>query len=221
MLRQSLSHIKDVFFNKYYPLTILNRLRAQKRNKLDHFTLFVGNCAGGYIYHQLGVPFESPTINMMICDDDFYKIMCRPDYYFSHAIEPWKDPEFPELISGKIDDVILHFNHYKTFEDGVKAWHRRVKRIDPDNSYIIAADIRLTPEMIANYGKVKCKKLVVFTSRDYDYPWCLKVKRYEGMTHVGNYISKTLKGKWAFEEFFDYVGWLNSDDSVAQNFSLE
>lgn len=221
MLKKSLSHIKDVFYNKYYPLTIINRQRVRRRNHLAHFTLYAGNCIGGYIYHQLGVPFESPMINMMICDDDFYKIMLRPEFYFSHAIYPCYDPEFPELISGKIDDVIVHFNHYKTFEEGVDAWKRRIKRIDPDNCYIIAADIRLTPEMIANYGNVRCKKLVIFTSRDYNYPWCLKVKRYDGLPHVGNYINKTLSGKWVFEEFFDYTGWLNSDDPVAQHFSLE
>ena len=221
MLKQSISHIKDVFYNKYYPLTVLNRWRARKRNQRTHFTLHVGNCIGGYIYHQLGVAFESPMINMMICDDAFYKIMCRPDYYFSHSIAPFEDPEFPELISGIIDDVIVHFNHYKTFEEGVDAWNRRVKRIDSDNVYIIAADIRLTPEMIADYGNVRCKKLVIFTSGDYDYPWCFKVKRYDGLPHVGNYINKTLRGKWIFEEFFDYIGWLNSDDVVAQHFSLE
>lgn len=214
-------HIKDVLYNKYYPLTVLNRLRSKRKNKLSHFTLFTGNCMGGYIYHQLGVPFDSPTINMMICDDHLYKIMSRPEYYFNHPVEACKDPEFPELISGRIDDVIVHFNHYKTFEDGVAAWERRIKRINTDNIYIIAADIRLTPEMIANYGKVKCKKLVIFTSKNYDYPWCLKVKRFDGLPHVDTYISKTLKGKWLFEEFFDYVRWLNSDDPVAQHFSLE
>lgn len=202
MFRQRISHFKDIIYNKYYPLTIYNRFRARRRNKLSRFTLFTGNCIGGYIYHQLGVPFDSPTINMMICDDDFFRIMCRPEHYFSHPIEEIHDPEFPELISGRIDDVIVHFNHYKTFEEGVTAWKRRVQRIDLENCYIIAADIRLTPDMIAEYGKIKCKKLVIFTSGSYDYPWCLKVQKFQGLSHVGNYISKTMVGKWEFERFF-------------------
>ena len=61
------SHWVDVLFNKYYPLTILNKIKCKKRLENKDFSLLVGNCLGGYVYHQLGLPFTSPTINLMIC----------------------------------------------------------------------------------------------------------------------------------------------------------
>lgn len=64
-------HIVDVIYNKFYPPTAMNRLRAKKRNKNQRFTLLTANCMGGYIYHQLGVGFLSPTINLMILQSDF------------------------------------------------------------------------------------------------------------------------------------------------------
>lgn len=49
-----LSHYVDVLYNKYYPLTIVNRFISKRRNHNKSFTLLCGNCMGGYIYHQLG-----------------------------------------------------------------------------------------------------------------------------------------------------------------------
>lgn len=216
-----LSHWMDVFYNKYYPMTIINRIRCRMRNKNKKFSLLVGNCLGGYVYHQLGLKFNSPTINLMIYDDDFLKIVSNPSYYLSQEFTPFIDSEYPNVPSGKLDDVIIHFTHYKTIEEGSEYWNKRKKRINWDNLYIIAADMRLSEEQIKAYANVKCKKLVVFTSKKYNYPYCLHVKKFEGKPHVGTYIGKTCMGKWEFERFFDYVGWLNSDDPIAQHFSLE
>lgn len=218
---QMLSHWRDVFYNKYYPLTIINRNKCRSRNKKHDFTLLAGNCMGGYIYHQLGLKFSSPTINLMIYDDDFFRLVCNPHYYLSLEFTPYTDPQYPNVPSGKLNDVIVHFTHYKSFEEGVNFWNKRKIRIDWNNLYIIAADMRLSDEQIAAYANVKCKKLVVFTSKKYDFPYCLHIKRFDGQPHVGPYIGKTYQGKWIFEQFFDYVGWLNSDDLVAQHFSLE
>lgn len=216
-----ISYYKDLIFNKYYPLSVLNRIRSRKRNNNVDFTLMVGNCMGGYIYHQLGVKFKSPTINLMIYDDDFYKMVSNLDYYLKQEFVAYKDPEYPNIPTAKLADIVIHFTHYNSVEEGVLVWKRRQLRINLDNLYIIAADMRLTERQIADYGKVKCKKIVVFTSKKYDYPWCLHVKRFNGQEKMGPYINKTLSGKWLFEEFFDYVGWLNSDDPIAQHFSLE
>lgn len=214
-------HWKDVFYNRYYLLTIVNRNRCRARNKNKDFTLLTGNCLGGYIYHQLGLRFNSPTINLMIYDDDLFKIVSDPHHYMSQDFVSYLDSEFPNIPSGKLDDVVIHFTHYKTVNDGIKYWNKRKERINWDNLYIITADMNLTEEQIAAYANVKCKKLVIFTSKKYDYPYCLHVKRFEGQPHVGSYIGKTYRGKWIFELFFDYVGWLNSEDQVAQHFSLE
>lgn len=143
------------------------------------------------------------------------------DYYLSQNFEPVVDPAFPNVPCAKLDDIIVHFTHYNSVEEGIRAWNKRKIRINKDNLFIITGDTMLTEEQIKLYSNVPCKKLVIFTSKKYDYPYCLYVKQYEGLPHVGSYIGKTLSGKWRFEHFFDYVAWLNSDDAVAQHFSIE
>lgn len=215
------SHWVDVLFNKYYPLTILNKIKCKKRLENKDFSLLVGNCLGGYVYHQLGLPFTSPTINLMIYNHHFFKMVSNLDYYLSQNFEPVVDPAFPNVPCAKLDDIIVHFTHYNSVEEGIRAWNKRKIRINKDNLFIITGDTMLTEEQIKLYSNVPCKKLVIFTSKKYDYPYCLYVKQYEGLPHVGSYIGKTLSGKWRFEHFFDYVAWLNLDDAVAQHFSIE
>ena len=216
-----ISHYVDLFFNKYYPLTVINKLRSKSKNKNYNFSLITGNCIGGYIYHQLGLPFSSPTINLMIYNHHLLKLVSNLDYYMGLSFDPIVDPSFPDVPCAKLDDIIVHFTHYKNIEDGIKCWDKRKKRINKDNLYIITSDMMLTEEQIKAYADVPCKKLVIFTSKPYDYPYCFYVKRYAGLPCVASYIGKTISGKWKFEHFFDYVAWLNSDDPVAMHFSKE
>lgn len=217
----SLSHYKDLFFNKYYPLTILNRQRARRKNHNDNFSIICATCIGGYIYHQLGKKFQSPTINLNMFNSHFYKFIMNIEHYLSLGFVPTIDKIYPKIPSGKLDDIVVHFTHYPSYEEGVYFWNKRKTRLDLDNLYIICSDVALNDEQIKNLGKIKCKKMVVFTSKEYPYPYCLHVKRFDGMPQVGDYMGKTIFGKWKFEEFFDYVTWLNSDDQVAQHFCLE
>ena len=200
-------HIKDVFYNKYYLPTVINRLRLKNKNHNKHFSLFTANCIGGYIYHQLNVNFLSPTINLMIL---------QPDYLSLDFVEIKNTEGCPK---GRLGDIVVNFTHYQNFSQAVSAWKRRSKRVDFDNLYIIATDRDgITDKDIESLGKVKCKKLVCFCSKKYDYPYCFFVEEFRGETCVGDIIKKTLAGKWKFEKFFDFVAWLNSDDLVAENF---
>lgn len=37
----------------------------------------------------------------------------------------------------KLDDIVIHFNHYKTNQEAFDAWERRKKRININNAYVI------------------------------------------------------------------------------------
>lgn len=58
------------------------------------------------------------------------------------------------------------------------------------------------------------------TAKDYKYDCCLFIPAFKGMPHVGDLLGKTISGKWKFERYFDFVGWINSEDSKAQNFYI-
>lgn len=85
-IKQIISHYVDVFYNKYYLPQILFQRSQRRRLKNKDFSLLCGNCMGGYIYHQLGLKFTSPTINMMITNPDFMKLVMNPQHYMQ--LEP-------------------------------------------------------------------------------------------------------------------------------------
>ena len=213
-------HLLDIVYNKYYLPTVINRERAKRQNRNTDFTLFCANCMGGYIYHQLGVEFKSPTINMMIMQPDFYKLVANIEQYMKmDFVEVRNGSRVP---CGRLGDITVYFTHYNTFEDGVRSWKERSQRINMDNLYIIATDRDgVSCEDIAALQKIKCKKLLVFTAKKMNFPYCFWLPQYEQQGMVGNIIKKTLSGKWLFETFFDYVGWLNSEDDFAEHFRVE
>lgn len=219
-LRNCVHHYLDVFYNKYYLPQILYRNKQRKRLKNRNFSLLTGNCIGGYLYHQLGLKFTSPTINMMIVNQDFKKFITNTKYYLSLTPTPYVDALYPDVPSGLLGDIVLHFTHYKSAEDGISAWESRKNRIDFSNLYIIISDIDLTQKDIEDLKETPCKKIVVMTSRNYGYSHCLYIPEFEGMDHVGELLGKTLSGKWQFEKYFDFVEWINSEDKIARNFYI-
>jgi len=119
---------------------IIYRLLAKKyrrRIKNHDFTILCNTCIGGRLYNLLGMRFDTPTINLWMSTKDFCK--------FCSDIQKYKDPSFvfvqekPYPI-GILDDITIHFNHYRTIEDVVTSWRRRFARLHPDNVYIITND---------------------------------------------------------------------------------
>lgn len=215
-----LSHYISVFYNKYYPFTVYNRFRAKRRIKNKDFSLFCGDCMGGIIYHQLGLPFLSPTINTRIFQKDLCRMLLNLKEYMTYDIE--KVPDIEGFPSGRLKDMILTFTHFPSFEEGVKAWYRRRQKINYENLWIIVTDYDgVTEEDIASLQNVRCRGLVVFTSKKLDYPYCFYMKQFEGQEHIGDLLHKTLWGKRYFEKYFDYVAWLNSDDPVVEHFRIK
>lgn len=219
--RHRINIMLDEMYNKLYPPTVLNRMRARKRNKNQHFSIVCGNCMGGYIYHQLDVQFQSPTINLLILQPDLYKFILNMDEYLSLDFHDAVECGSRGASEAKLKDITIHFGHYNSSQDGIDAWKRRIPRLDKDNLYIIATDADgITVEDIISLQKTKYKKMVVFTSKKLDLPYCFQVEEFKDDQCIGNIIDKDASGKWKFEKFFDYVGWLNSDDPVAEHFKI-
>ena len=213
-----IKHFEQVFYNKYYPPTVINRVKSRKLNKNKDFSLLCANCMGGIICHQLDTPFLSPTVNLMILQPDFYRLVLNLNKYLDSEFAEIPPQECPR---GDLDGVVVNFTHYNTFNGGVSAWKRRCKRINFDNLWIIATDRDgVTEEDIASLQHVPCKGLLVFTAKKYDYPYCFQLKQFETQGQIGDILQQTIYGKRYFELYFDYVKWLNSDDKVVEHFRL-
>lgn len=214
-----IKHYEQVFYNKYYPPTVIHRIISRRNNKNKDFSILCGNCMGGIICNKLNVPFLSPTVNLMMSQPDLYKLLMNLSDYLSSDFEELPAMEVPR---GRLKDIVINFTHFNSYDDGVKAWKRRCGRINYNNLWVIATDRDgVTEEDIASLQHVDCRGLVVFTAKKYDYPYCFQLKQFEGQNQIGDIMQQTIYGKRFFEIYFDYVRWLNSDDKVAEHFRLK
>lgn len=155
----------------------------------------------------------------MMSQPDFYSFISNLDSYLS---KKFIDISVPGSVPiGLLDNIKIHFTHYRSFAEATTMWEKRADRINYENLYIICTDRDgITPEDIRQLQNIKCKKLICFTAQKYDYPYCFQIEEFVNQTQIGNILRKKLSGKWAFESFFNWVEWLNSDDPVAEHFKL-
>lgn len=100
------------------------------------------NCFAGFLYHNLGLPFLSPTINMFWLEDDYYKLLRDLRKYMGASLElkrmGWdaqRKQEYPICMLG---DICVYMQHYKTYEEAKDKWESRVGRINYDNLLIVS-----------------------------------------------------------------------------------
>ncbi|OLA61845.1 MAG: hypothetical protein BHW48_03045 [Roseburia sp. CAG:10041_57] len=135
-------------------------------------TIFVNNCWGGLTYHQLGLEFYSPFINMFESDVDYLKFLHNPRKYIDSQLEYIEDEYEVNLKRMypvcKCDDIILHFNHYLSFEEANRCWERRKSRINWDNLFV--AMITSNEESAISFSKLQYMKKICFVPFDLKMP---------------------------------------------------
>lgn len=106
-------------------LPYLMWLRAKVRSR--KFLILSSGCNGGLLLHDLGMPFNTPTVNMAF--HSFEKLCADIDHYLSLTPEPVPVPEghFPILMLG---DVKIEGTHYRDPEDFLACWNRRLARFN-------------------------------------------------------------------------------------------
>lgn len=182
---------------------IISRLRLKNKD----VSIISCNCIGGVIYHDLHLPFLSPTINLFFEPDSFLKYVKRIRYYNEKdLIDISGEKGYPV---GKIEDVEVHFLHYRTFEDALKCWNTRKKRINYDNIVVIMTDQNISSEkMFEAFEDISYPK-VMLTNKHLKYEWCKYIRGFDDSKYVGNTIEYFNKGRRYYEQF-DYVKFLNS-----------
>ena len=159
------------------PARIRNREKLRKRDKLARiacrqltakdFTIIAQNCIGGVFYHDAGLKFLSPTINLFFKEPDFVRFVGNLPHYLSLEIEMRWDEEYPV---GQLEDVSVCFMHYHTCREAKEKWEERKQRIRWDKILVIATDREgFGTETWDAWCRIPYPK-VLFASRDYASP---------------------------------------------------
>ena len=111
--------------------------RVQKQLPDHDFTVISQNCIGGMLYHDLGAPFLSPTINLFIPEPGFVRMVLDLERYMHLPLEMHMGDRWPV---GMLGDVRIEFMHYDSCNQAAQAWARRVERIRYDRIAVIGTD---------------------------------------------------------------------------------
>lgn len=194
--------------SKRFRKRIINKNRKKLKNY--DFSILSSNCNGCIITHELGIRFNTPTVNLFFNAEDFLKFISNLNYYINLELEDMKFEKFPR---GKLGDLTINFLHYKSFEEAKKKWDERKKRINFNNLFIMTTDRDgCTYEMIKQFDELPYKNKVIFTHKYYpEFKSAYYIKGFENEKEVCKLSDyKNFIGNKYFDDF-DYVEWLNNN----------
>ena len=67
------NQIKKILYNN--PFAEARRKAMRSRLKNTSMTFLAPSCIGGILFHDLGLQFRSPTVNLMMFQPDFVKLV--------------------------------------------------------------------------------------------------------------------------------------------------
>ena len=104
------------------------------------FCVFSNDCWGGELYKWTERPFNTPFIGLMLMAPCYIKFLRNPQHYLSMPLVFVNESTYKEMNQfrsshhmyplGKLDDIEIHFLHYKTADEAAEKWERRKVRID-------------------------------------------------------------------------------------------
>ena len=213
--------IKEAINNN--PIVISRRKKLQKKLSNTKVSLLVPDCLGGILFHDLGMRFLSPTVNLMMLQTDFLRFVLNLEQYLNGTFEFFESKEYafpcarlkPNDINAR--DVVVYFTHYRNEQDALTKWNERKARIDLDNIYIVIEERDgITKSDLQKLADLNVRGIVAFTCNDYkDIPYSVYLSKYHKDGEVGNVLKKNhISGKREYEKYFDFVKWFNESNGA-------
>lgn len=199
--------------SKMYRALLRHKLNLKNRKHLTNhdFTLIASNCVGGVILHELGLRFDTPTVNLWFESEDYIKFLENmSDYLQYELVEIQTDYSYPV---GLLKDIKIYFQHYANFQEAKAKWEERIKRIHWDNLYIMMVQREgCDDNMVARFNDLPYKRKVIFTAKSYpdcQSAFCIPDSKEETgeVMDLCRYKSRFTGRRWLDE--YDYVGFLN------------
>ena len=130
---------------------------------------------------DMGIQYTSPTMWIQILSEEYPRFCKNLKYYMDCDVKEYREfsdkhrkqivnlvgmmPDFP---CGIIDDVVILFRHYNSFEQAKEKWDKRKQRIDYEHlicMFVVESDKYINEAI--EFGKLNLKNSVLFT-RDFE-----------------------------------------------------
>lgn len=190
------------------------RLKNNKNFRLTtkkSVSIIASNCNGGVLCKDLGIPFNSPFVNLWIEPKDYLKLLKQIKFYMEYELSFIKVDNIDYPV-GILCDIKLYFMHYFTEKEAMEAWNRRKRRINYENIVVMFTDRDgCTYDDLKEFDKLPYKK-VVFTANEYkDIQSSFFIRQFKSKKEVGiltDFIPQKLGIRYYDE--FNFAKWIDS-----------
>ena len=187
----------------------LRQKRLRLRNKTP--SIISNNCVAGVIYHDLGLRFDSPTVNLFFEAGDFVRFAENLKEYLS--LELKEIPSDRPYPVGMLGDVTIYFKHYRSFAEAKAKWEERTARIRFDNLYFVMSEKEgCTLPVAERFDRLQYKNKVLLTHVPMPQIKCAHyLAGFENESELG--VVTDLKNgsrQRRYIDAFDYVRFLNT-----------
>ena len=189
--------------------------KCRKKLKNQTPTIIASDCFGGMAYHNLGLKFRSPTINLCFLHDEFPVFVQNLRGYLAAELVRVDDPSVSYPVGELEYDgrrIRIHFMHYKSFDEAKEKWNERKQRVDYSNIYIVQTVPAATEEKIRAFDALPYGNKMLITGKNLTnsknvctHPVFLKdgYRPGEFLEYKSDFSLKR------YMDEIDYVGFLN------------
>ena len=215
MFRKITVFIRRKFRNQFKEILSKKDIESLKDK---NFVIISDNCWGGTLYQWYKREYNSPFVGLFFYAPCYIKLLSNLDHYLKQDLSfiekskyNYREKTYPIAL---LDDVEVHFSHYKTETEAKDKWNRRKVRIlaetNLENYFFEMSDAYLAnKEYFIAFHHLPFKNKLSFSVKDFPE---LKdknhIKIYESCKKDKN---KVPNGKKLFKLtflYFDINKWL-------------
>lgn len=184
---------------------------ALLRIKNKSFTIISNDCWGAEVYKETNIPYLTPFVGLMLMAPCYIKLLQNIDILKTEKLKFISKSKYPLNISkkypiGLLNDIEIHFLHYKDEEEAKIKWERRSKRINWNNLFIKFDGEKdfCTPELIK-----------LFDELPYPNKVCFVKNNLENINSAITISDWNPDGKLMYrfcQKDFDVIRWLNTGE---------
>jgi uncharacterized protein (DUF1919 family) len=155
------------------------RLRSRSLRHHD-FSIISNNCWGAFVYQDFGLKYCTPFVGLYLYAPDYLKLLKNLRPYMEAPLE-FIDPARSTYVEdvrkngtlgrypvGRLNDVEIHFLHYRTPEEATRKWEARTRRINWRKLIVKYCDRDLcTYELLRQFDALPYPNKLGFTAREY------------------------------------------------------
>lgn len=199
-------------FNTLYckSIRILNRNRS--------FTIISNNCWGGGIYKDLNLGYRSPTVGLFFYAPCYIEFLENFDSIIEHDLQfvskskydisnKYREDKNSYYPIGVLDQIEIHFLHYRSEEDAFNKWNYRKARINKNNLFVKFCDRDLcNTDLIKRFDALNFPNKIFFSSKKLpEIKSAIYLPVYKNDICVGDLYNN----RWTYRFRFSIISWLN------------